>query len=120
MRESGSASVEFALVLPLLLLVLLASVEVVVVARTQLQLGHAAREGAREAATTPDLERAIAAVQRSLDDGAASRVRVSIDRQQHVGGTARVTATLRHSIAASLFGGFTVTLSSSAVMRVER
>jgi hypothetical protein len=47
-------------------------------------------------------------------------VRVSIDRQQHVGGTARVTATLRHSIAAPLFGGFTVTLSSSAVMRVER
>jgi len=119
-RDAGSASVEFALVLPLLLFVLLASVEVVVVARTQLQLGHATREGAREAATTPDLERAIAAVQRSLDPGAAERVRVSIDRQQHVGGTARVTTTLRHLVAAPLFGGFSVTLSSSAVMRVER
>ena len=120
MRESGSATVEFALILPLLLLVLLASVEVVVVARTQLQLGHAAREGAREAATTPDLERAIAAVHRSLDEDAGARVRVSIDRQHHVGGTARVTATLRHSIGAPLFGGLTVTLTSSAVMRVER
>ncbi len=120
MRESGSATVEFALVLPLLLFVLLASVEVVVVARTQLQLGHAAREGAREAATTPDLERAIAAVHRSLDDGSAARVRVSVDRQQHVGGTARVTVTLRHSVAAPLLGGFAVMLTSSAVMRVER
>lgn len=120
MRDAGSASVEFALVLPLLLLVLLATVEVVVVARTQLQLGHATREGAREAATTPDPERAIAAVQRSLDPGAARRVRVSVDRDQYVGGTARVTTSLRHSIAAPLFGGFAVTLSSSAVMRVER
>lgn len=111
---------EFALVVPLLLVVLLASVEVMLVAHAQLQLGHAAREGAREAATTPDLERAIAAVQRSLDDGAASRVRVSVDRQQHVGGTARVTATLTHAIATPLFGGFAVTLKSSAVMRVER
>lgn len=111
---------EFALVIPLLLLVLLASVEVVLVARTQLELGHAAREGARQAATTPDLEQAIAAVRRSLDEGAASRVRVSIDRQQHVGGTARVTATLPHSIAAPFFGGLTVVLTSSAVMRVER
>jgi len=119
-RESGSATVEFALVLPLLLLVLLASVEVMIVARSQLQLGHAAREGAREAATTPDLDRAIAAVHRSLDEGGAARVRVSIDRQQHVGGIARVTATLRHSIAAPLFGGLTVTLTSSAAMRVER
>jgi len=112
--------VEFALVVPLLLVVLLASVEVMLVAHAQLQLGHAAREGAREAATTPDLERAIAAVQRSLDDGAASRVRVSVDRQQHVDGTARVTATLNHAIATPLFGGFAVTLKSSAVMRVER
>jgi len=119
-RDSGSATVEFALVIPLLLVVLLASVEVMLVARSQLQLGHAAREGAREAATTPDLERAIVAVQRSLDDGAASRVRVSVDRQQHVGGTARVTATLSHAIATPLFGGFAVTLESSAVMRVER
>lgn len=120
MRDTGSAAVEFALVIPLLLLVLLASVEVVVVARTQLELGQAAREGAREAATTPDLERAIAAVRRSLQPDAASNVRVRIDRQHHVGGTATVTASLNHPIAAPLFGGLVVTLRATAVMRVER
>jgi len=46
----GSAVVEFALVLPLVLVVLLGAVEVAVVARTQLEVSQAAREGAREAA----------------------------------------------------------------------
>lgn len=63
MSERGSAAVEFALVLPLVLLALLAAVEVVVVARTQLEVGHAAREGARQAATVPDVERAVTAAQ---------------------------------------------------------
>ena len=49
-RERGSAVVEFALVLPLVLVVLLGIVEVAVVARSEIQLVHAAREGAREAA----------------------------------------------------------------------
>ena len=120
MRDSGSATIEFALVLPVMLLVLLACVEVVVLARAQLELGHATREGARQAATSPDVERAIAVVRRSLDDAAASRVRVSIERQEHVGGIARVSTSFNHPIASPLFGGFTVVLSSSAVMRVER
>ncbi len=41
----GSAVVEFALVLPLVLVVLLGAVEVAVVARTQLEVSQAAREG---------------------------------------------------------------------------
>lgn len=120
MSERGSVAIEFALVLPVVLFVLIASVEVLVVARTQLEVGHAAREGAREAATTPDVERAIAAARRTLTNQAAGAARISVERQQHVGGTARVTVTVRHAIAAPLFGGFDVTLRSSAVMRVER
>ncbi|MBM3696432.1 MAG: pilus assembly protein, partial [Actinobacteria bacterium] len=46
--------VEFALVLPLVLVVLLGAVEVAVLARAQLEVSQAAREGAREAATVPD------------------------------------------------------------------
>lgn len=120
MSERGSAAIEFALVLPLVLLVLLGSVEVVVIARTQLEVGHAAREGARQAATTPDVDRAVAAVRATLAGPAASAARVSVERQQHVGGTARVTVSVRHPVAVPLFGGFEVTLRSSAVMRVER
>lgn len=111
---------EFALVVPLVLLVLLASVEVVVVARTQLEVAHAAREGARQAATVPDVSRAVGAARRSLPSEVAGSARVTVERQQHVGGTARVTVSVRHPIVAPLFGGFEVTLRSTAVMRVER
>ncbi len=120
MRERGSAAIEFALVLPVVLLVLLSTVEVVVVARTQLELGHAAREGAREAATTPDVERAIAAARRALPESVAALARVAVEREQHVGGIARVTISIRHAVASPLLGGIQITLRSSAVMRVER
>lgn len=120
MRDRGSAAIEFALVLPLLLLVLLASVEVVVVARTQLELGQAAREGARQAATKPDVEEAVRAARRSLPADVAGRARVSVQRQDHVGGTARVTVTVLHPLATPLLGGLAVTLRASAVMRVEQ
>ena len=120
MPERGSVAIEFALVLPVVFLLLLASIEVVVVARTQLEIGHAAREGARAAATTPDVERAVIATRRALAGPAAARSRIAVEREQHVGGTARVTVTLRHPVAAPLFGGFDVTLRASAVMRVER
>ena len=111
---------EFALVLPLVLLVLLAVVEVAVAARVQLEVSHAAREGAREAAASPEIERAVAAVRRALPPDAAGRARVSVSREHVVGGTAEVVVRLRHRVAAPLFGGFDVVLVARAVMRVER
>jgi Flp pilus assembly protein TadG len=118
--ERGSAAVEFALVLPLVLLVLRAAVEVAVAARVQLEVSGAAREGAREAATTPEPERAVAAVRRALGGDAGGRARVSVVREHVVGGTAEVVVRLRHRVAGPLFGGFDVTLVGRAVMRVER
>jgi len=112
--------VEFALVLPLVLLVLLAAVEVAVAARAQLEVAAAAREGAREAATSVEPERAVAAVRRALGGAAGSRARVSVVREHIVGGTAEVVVRLRHRVASPLFGGFEVTLVGRAVMRVER
>jgi Flp pilus assembly protein TadG len=117
--ESGSAAVEFALVLPLVLLVLLAVVEVAVVARAQLEVAHAAREGARQAATEPGTDRAVEAVRRSLG-AAGSEARVTVRRDTYVGGSAEVVVRLRHRIAAPLFGGAEVVLVGRAVMRVER
>lgn len=120
MSERGSASIEFALVLPLVLVVLLGIVEVLVVARTQLEVGQAAREGARQAATTPDVSSAVAAARRALPDGIADTARVAVHREQHVGGAARVTVSVDHRVAIPLLGGFGVTLRSVAVMWVER
>jgi Flp pilus assembly protein TadG len=118
--DRGSVAVEFVLVVPLVLALLLAAVEVAVVARTQLEVTQAAREGAREAATTPDPERAVTAVRNALGPGTGARARVSVSRDHVVGGSAIVVVRLRHRVAAPLFGGFDVTLVARAVMRVER
>ena len=118
-RQLGSAVVEFALVLPLVLVVLLGVVEVAVVARSEIQLIHAAREGAREAAASPDASRSVAAVRAALGD-AGRRARVSVRRPAQVGEKATVRVSLSHTVAAPLFGGFTLELQAQSTMRVER
>ena len=117
--ERGTAVVEFALVLPLLLALLFGIVEVAVVARSEIQLLHAAREGARAAAASPDAATAVGAARSALGpDG--SRARISVVRPATVGSKATVTILLKHNVAAPLFGGFPVELAASASMRVER
>lgn len=119
-RERGSAVVEFALVLPLLFAVVVSTLELVVVARIQLEVVAAAREGAREAATTTDPARAVAAVKAALPPGAARLANVSVSRPARVGEMATVTVRVRHRFAGALFGGLNITLQSRAVMRTER
>jgi Flp pilus assembly protein TadG len=111
--------VEFALVLPLVLLALAAIVELTLVARTQLELINAARDGARTAATVVDPAEAAAAVRRALGS-AGAETRVSVSRPHVVGEEATVVVTLPHRVGAVLFGGFEVRLSARAVMRVEQ
>jgi Flp pilus assembly protein TadG len=118
--DGGSAAIEFALVLPLVILVLVASIEVLAVARSQLQLTHAAREAAREAASTPDPSAAVAAARSALPGDLASRAEVTVEREHRVGGKAVATIVVRHRLAASLFGGIDLPLRSRAVMRVEK
>ncbi len=78
----GSSTVEFALVLPLLLIVLLGVVQVGLVLRDQLRVSQAVREAAREAVVTFD-EAAIrtAAEHSGLDGG---RLQLQVTRE---GGT---------------------------------
>lgn len=112
--------IEFVLVLPVVVLVLLAVVEVTVVARTQYELVHAAREGARTAATVADPSRAVQAVHAALDPEVAGRVRVMVERPGPVGSSAVVTVLLPHRLGARLLGGLEVELRAKSVMRVER
>ncbi len=118
--ERGSAVVEFALVLPVVVLVLLAVVEVTAVARTQYELVHAAREGARTAATVPDPSRAVETVQAALAPEVAARVRVTVERPDTVGRLATVTVLLPYRLGAALMGGLKIDLRAKSVMRVER
>lgn len=110
---------EFALVVPVVLLVVLAVAEVAVVARVQLELVNAAREGAREAATSPDPASALAAARAALGGG-ADHARINVSRPHVVGATAVVEITLPHTLAPAIFGGTTIELQGRAAMRVEQ
>jgi Flp pilus assembly protein TadG len=112
--------VEFALVLPAVVLVLLAAVEVTMAARAQYELMVAAREGARTAATVPDPAQAVETVKAALTPETAARVRVTVERPAVVGRLASVTVVLPYRAAAVLLGGFQVDLKATSVMRVER
>ena len=119
MSERGSAVVEFALVVPLVLGLLFGVVEVALVARSQLVVINAAREGAREAAATPNPAAAVRAARAVLGDGGAVS-RVSVRHPGVVGQPARVRVVMPYRIAAPLLGGLRIELSASASMRVER
>ena len=119
MTQRGSAAVEFALLLPLVLLLALLLADVAALARTQIEIVNAARVGARQAATDPEPSHAVDAVRHSL--GAAARdVRVEVSRPHVVGRPAVVVVKLPRRLAAPLFGGVEVVLRARAVMRVEQ
>lgn len=119
-EERGSAVVEFALVLPVVVLVLVAVVEVTTVARTHYELVNAAREGARTAAVVPDPSRAVEAVQTALPPGVAESVRVTVERPETVGRMATVNLLLPYRLGAAILGGLEIDLQAKSVMRVER
>jgi Flp pilus assembly protein TadG len=74
--DAGSATVELAAAIPLLVAVTLAMVGVVGLARDQVLAQGAAREAAREAAMGGDRTRAVAAARAALPPDRASRVTV--------------------------------------------
>ena len=91
-RQAGSAAVEFALVLPLVLVMALALVQVGLLVRDRLLVESAARAGARAAAieadagairaaalaAAPDLDGSLTTVQISRTGGQGDPVSVSI------------------------------------------
>ena len=121
-RERGSAVVEFALLLPIVLLVLLAVVQVGVLGRDRLVLEQAARAGARVAAVDVSesaVDDAVRAAASALD---GERLTVAIEREGSRG--AAVAVTVRYdATTASLLAGWlvpaSVALSATATMRQE-
>ena len=89
--ERASAAVEFALVLPLVLLMALALVQVGLLVKDQLVVAGAARAGARQAAVTTDDE---SARQAAVDAAAwldPALLDVAIDRMGAAGAPVQVT-----------------------------
>ncbi len=118
--DQGSVTVEFFLLVPMLVMILAAGISVVSVARARVELLGAVRDGARVAATTPDPAKAVAAVQEAMAPEMRSRIRVSVSRPSVVGRPARVTARMVHPLGPPFPSGFSVEVVASASMLVER
>lgn len=106
--------------LPIVVLVVVASIQLVGVARAHIELQSAAREGARVAATTPDPARAVEAVLASLPPGLRDRARVSVERPSRVGAVASVSVSIRHLLGRPFPSDLGFDLSARATMRTER
>jgi Flp pilus assembly protein TadG len=119
--DGGQASVELALVLPLVVIVLLGVVQLGLLVRDQILVVHAAREAAREAAVepAPDAPRRAALASSTLAD---SRLTVTTTGRGAAGSRVRVEVAYRAPTAVPLVGAAfgNLTLRASATMRVER
>ena len=113
----GQATVEFAFLLPLLVLAGLAVIQVALVVRDQMGVVHAAREAARAASVDPDPAAAVRAARRSMP-GAD----VDVGARPDVGEAIRVTVRYRSATDLPLVGALfpDPDLRSSASMRVEK
>lgn len=119
-HERGSVTIELFLVIPVAILILVAGLQVISLARARIELVGAVREGARVAATTPDPSRAVDAVQAALPPAARAVTRVSVSRPSTVGSPARVTAISRHLLGAPFPADFGVEITATSSMLVER
>jgi Flp pilus assembly protein TadG len=121
-ESRGSATLEFALVLPLVLVMALAVVQVGVLLKDQLVVIESARAGAREAAVNLDdaaTRQAAAGAGSSLD---GARLDVSIERQGGAGTPVSVQVVYHAPIAIPIVAWLfppTVDLSATAIMRQE-
>ena len=117
--DAGQSTVELALTVPLLMLLLLGAVQVAIVIRGQLTVVHAAREGARAAAVAAASGSAAeAAVRDAVASGDLRRVHVSTAT-----GSTSVHVTVRAIVPTDVpLIGFMVgdvTVNGSATMAVE-
>lgn len=119
-RERGQATVEFVLVLPVLVMFVLIVVQIGLVARDRLLLAHVAREAARAAAVDPDPAVATSAASQAsgLDPG---RVTVDLGPNRSPGDRLTVTVGYRSATDVPLIGlGLPdVDLESTVTVRVE-
>ena len=117
-RESAQATVEFALVLPVLVLVMWLGVESVLLARDQVLVTHAAREAARVAAVggSNDEARRAAATRSGLEGQVGFSVVVAVNA-----GVAEATVRLPERSRLPIIGQLVPRLevSSFVAMRVE-
>ena len=118
--DGGQASVELALLLPLVALLLLAVLQVGLVAKDVVLVPHAARAAARAAATDPhpDAARLAAEASGALDPDHLS---VTVADRGEPGSRLRASVTYRAPTSVPLIGSMVgdISLTRTVTMRVE-
>jgi Flp pilus assembly protein TadG len=119
--DRGQATVELALALPLVVLLLLALVQGGVVVRDQILVTHAAREAARAAAVDPDT-RAIERAAQKAGPLQEQRLHIRITGRGRAGSRVTIHVTYDAPTRVPLAGRMLedVRLKARASMRVER
>src|SRR4051812_43537165 len=120
-REGGQATVELALLLPLVAFLIAALVEVGVIAVDEIRLWHAAREAARVAAVDPDPDAIRAAAERS----GLSSLQLSVQpemRSRRMGDPVTVSVSFDPQTIVPMIGDLIVggDLHARATMRIEQ
>jgi Flp pilus assembly protein TadG len=140
-RSGGQSLVEFALVLPVFLLFLAATLDLGRVFYANITLNNAAREGAFQAAITPDLyqadqpcnqatNRVVCRIQNETTGSMITVAPTDIDMTCHLAGCPKsagsfVTVEVRGQfrlvtpLLSVIFGGQTLDLTSSAIAQIE-
>lgn len=121
-RDAGQATVELALALPLVAVLLLVIAQVGLVVRDQVLVVHAAREGARAASVQSSSGAAAAEAERAVRAAVPlERDRLRVDTSSS-GGLVRVTVRYRAPVDLPLIGVFLqdVDLEATSVMAAER
>ena len=124
-RDRGAAMVEFAVVVPLFLLLVFGIIEGGWYFAEQVEIRNAAREGARIAVVDYGSANAVAAETCSRADLSSSggTVTVALDGSDTYGlgaDSVTVTMSVNRTSLTGFFGFFDGTISSSATMRTER
>jgi Flp pilus assembly protein TadG len=114
---SGQATVEFALVLPVVLMLILALFQMALIARDQVLAAHSARVAAREASVGASGDRVQAAAESVLDD-----VEVDVKKGAKVGDDVTVTVHYTSHTSLPIVGALfpDVEMEGKATMRREK
>ena len=119
--DRGQSTVEFAMILPLVALLVLFLVQAGLIARDQLLLSHAAREAVRAAAVS-DTDRSVAAMTAARRAGSLDSDRLSGVIESADGGlSVRVLLSYRSPTDLAIIGALVpdVELEATVMMRVE-
>ena len=119
--EKGASAVEFALILPILIILVFGIVEFGIAFNNYITITHAAREGARIAAVdlnNPDLKNII--IERAFPvQITETDIVINTPDGTNIGDPVEVEITYNISITIPLVGSWDIPLKNKAIMRLE-